>query len=341
VSLTRLSLRNFQAHARLDIDLDPLVTVLVGESDIGKSSILRALRWLCLNQPSGDAFVRHGAKGCRVTLEVDGSEVTRKRSNADNIYILHEQRYAALGVGGVPEEVQRLLSVGETNFQTQHEPSFWMFKSAGEVSRELNQIVNLGLIDSTLANLASGLKRSRTLVSLTEERLQKARGRADELSWVEQADATLQGVEARAVELASRRAQNARLHLLVADITQAGQDASQGQAGALGGARVVALGERATELGVRKRKLYHLLASLHEAEEEVSRPSPAPDFEKLSRLNDKTGEARARAGGLRVLLSDAERAEGESCRARSSLIASETELSELLVSGCPLCGRSG
>jgi exonuclease SbcC len=209
VSLTRLSLRNFQAHARLDIDLDPLATVLVGESDVGKSSVLRALRWLCLNQPSGDAFVRHGAKGCRVTLEVDGHEVTRKRSTKENSYQLDGGGYAAMGVGGIPLAVADVLTVGEVNFQTQHEPSFWMFKSAGEVSRELNQIVNLGLIDSTLANLASGLKRSRTLVSLTEERLQKVRGKADELSWVEQADASLKVVETRGAELASRRAQNA------------------------------------------------------------------------------------------------------------------------------------
>jgi hypothetical protein len=104
---------------------------------------------------------------------------------------------------------------------------------------------------------------------------------------------------------------------------------------------VVALGELATELGVRKRKLYHLLASLHEAEEETSQPSPVPDFEKLSRLNEKALDSLARAGGIRVLLSDIGEAERELCRVRSSLIASETELSELLAGSCPLCGRSG
>ena len=56
MTLSRLSLTNFQKHERLALDLDPRLTSIAGDSDRGKSAVLRALAWLCLNSfPTRDA----------------------------------------------------------------------------------------------------------------------------------------------------------------------------------------------------------------------------------------------------------------------------------------------
>ncbi len=69
--LERLHVR-YQAHDPFALDFDPLVTVLIGPSDAGKSSLLRALRWLATNRPEGDSFVPWGGTKASAVLTLDG-----------------------------------------------------------------------------------------------------------------------------------------------------------------------------------------------------------------------------------------------------------------------------
>ena len=51
-----LQINNFQSHKYSVMELHKGVNVIIGPSDSGKTTILRALRWLVWNRPSGDAF---------------------------------------------------------------------------------------------------------------------------------------------------------------------------------------------------------------------------------------------------------------------------------------------
>jgi len=53
-----LQIQNFQSHKDSLLEFDPGVNVIVGSSDSGKTAVIRALRWLVWNRPSGDAFRR-------------------------------------------------------------------------------------------------------------------------------------------------------------------------------------------------------------------------------------------------------------------------------------------
>ena len=94
--LERLRIQNFQSHHKLDIQLDPAVTTLIGPSDVGKSAVLRAFRWLATNRPRGDAFIRDGADRVSVKARVDGQNVTRRRGPAGNEYIVDGASLKAL-----------------------------------------------------------------------------------------------------------------------------------------------------------------------------------------------------------------------------------------------------
>lgn len=87
--IRKITVENFQSHARTEIKLNPVpgLTALVGESDAGKSAVVRALRWLFLNEPRGAEFVRQGQRECCVAVEyADGTVVKRARYGDENEY---------------------------------------------------------------------------------------------------------------------------------------------------------------------------------------------------------------------------------------------------------------
>ncbi len=179
-----LSLRNFQRHDTLDVDLDPALNVLVGPNDSGKSSALRAFLWVATNRPQGDSFVRHGASKCSVRVKVDGHRITRTRGRDQNEYKLDGQVLKAFGAG-VPPEVASLLNLSDAAYANQHTGSlFWFALSAGEVSRELNRVVRLDLIDDALAYLAAELRKARATVDVCTGRLVDTKATRKELAWV-------------------------------------------------------------------------------------------------------------------------------------------------------------
>ena len=90
--LKRIRIKNFQKHDKLDIEFSPNVTTIVGSSDSGKSAIVRALRWACLNKPNGNSFIRNGQKSVKVRVEVDDSKITRTKGSA-NTYELDGETF--------------------------------------------------------------------------------------------------------------------------------------------------------------------------------------------------------------------------------------------------------
>ena len=128
-ALKRITIENFQSHKKTVIEPAPLggLTVIVGPSDVGKSAIFRALRWLFYNQPQGIDFIRTGATFARVTIEYEsGHKVIRERTVSTNRYkIVYPDRegpevFEGFG-NSVPLEIQevtgvRPVRIGDENF---------------------------------------------------------------------------------------------------------------------------------------------------------------------------------------------------------------------------------
>jgi exonuclease SbcC len=203
--LKSLTLKSFQTHKHLQIQFDQSIVCLTGESDSGKTACLRALRWLATNKPSGDAFLRHGDKDVEVTLEIDHHTITRAKGKEGNLYSLDGKEFRAFGTS-VPEEILSALNIDEgINFQGQLEAPFWFLKTPGEVSRELNKIVNLERIDAVLSLSASEVKKTKLTVEVSQERLDQARKEEDRLEWVEQAHQEYQSILTLEEDIAFRR----------------------------------------------------------------------------------------------------------------------------------------
>lgn len=226
--LERLNLENFQTHERLDLDLNHPVTVLIGPSDAGKSSVLRALRWLCTGQAPKSPMPTWGSDNVKVMLTADGRAVERSKGKNGNSYALDSKRFDAVGKDNVPEEVAALLNVAEQNFARQHQSHFWLADTPGEVSRQLNSIVNLGLIDDSLAAAASELRDARHAEQTAKERLEQAQAKERELAWVEEANTDLQRIERIAERLNSKQRQSEELTTALETVRRASRIAQDG-----------------------------------------------------------------------------------------------------------------
>ena len=158
--LLRAVIRNFQRHRRLVLRFAH-VTTLVGPTDAGKSAVLRALRWASLNDTIGTDFVRDGARRASVSLIVRERKrkwiVRRTKGSGTNLYQINGVNYKAFG-SQPPDDVRALLRLDTLNFQDQHDGPFWLGETAGEVSRRLNAVVDLSVMDEALARAAAGVR---------------------------------------------------------------------------------------------------------------------------------------------------------------------------------------
>lgn len=131
----RLTVENFQNHINTTVEFAQAgqLTVLIGRSRSGKTAIIRALRWLLYNSPSGVAipttssraqdsdeksgYCRVGASFIKVTLEMtDGHKVIRERTASTNrywiVYPVSDGQGGQSGQGGQIREPLRLEGFG-------------------------------------------------------------------------------------------------------------------------------------------------------------------------------------------------------------------------------------
>jgi DNA repair exonuclease SbcCD nuclease subunit len=85
VYINRVEIKNFQANKKRIVDFVDGLNVIKGESNAGKSAILRAIYWVLYDKPSGSDFITTGAKSCSVRLHLsNGIIIERKRSRSSS-----------------------------------------------------------------------------------------------------------------------------------------------------------------------------------------------------------------------------------------------------------------
>lgn len=79
--ISKLILNNFQSHECTEIEFNDGLNIIIGESNNGKTSILRAIMWAIDNQPLGTDFIMAGKNDCSVRIEYnDGTFIERGRT---------------------------------------------------------------------------------------------------------------------------------------------------------------------------------------------------------------------------------------------------------------------
>lgn len=122
--IKEIELKNFQKHSHLKLEFVDGVNILYGESGIGKSCILRAIKWVYFNEPEGDCIKKEGTKETSVKIiRSDGLIIERIKSATKNAYILtmpnqEIKRYDSVG-RDIPEEIKNILEIKPIRIENQ------------------------------------------------------------------------------------------------------------------------------------------------------------------------------------------------------------------------------
>lgn len=161
-----LALVNMQAHKETFMDFSSGMNVIAGPSDRGKSTIIRSIEWNRTNRPPGETY-RNWYTDVSETMATeitlwDGSSVAISREDGKTSYLLiTDQEYTFKAIKtDVPEEILEALNLSDYNVQSQHEKYFLLQDTAGEVARQLNELVGLDIIDTAYKNLNSRIRKS-------------------------------------------------------------------------------------------------------------------------------------------------------------------------------------
>ena len=193
--IKNIRLSNFQAHKDSLLEFTKGVNVIKGESHSGKSSIMRAFKWMIFNRPQGDSFKKHGEK--EVSVEVsfyNGEKIIRKRTSKENSYQSNVLELSALK-SEVPQEIKLLLNMDEINYQSQFDNYFLLQETSGNIAKKLNEIVGLSIIDSTLAKINSLVRKNKNDLEYTKETLKEYNDKIRRIKWAKLADKELCRIE--------------------------------------------------------------------------------------------------------------------------------------------------
>jgi DNA repair protein SbcC/Rad50 len=178
--ISQVDLTNFMRYDQASITLAPGFNAFVGQTDSGKSTILRAIVWVMYNRPTGMEMCREGTDETSVTLTIQSETthtVTRYRSKKRNAYCLDGQWFDTVKTD-VPDEIKTAMGVQLAelgpkvlemlNVSRQMDGPFMLTGSGGDAAKILGNLSGITVIDQGLSSLKPDLTKASSDISSTE-----------------------------------------------------------------------------------------------------------------------------------------------------------------------------
>ncbi len=162
------SIKNLQSHKNSILEFDKGLNVIIGKTDSGKTAIMRALRLVIENRPTGDGFRSNWGGDTSVVIETfEGSEISRIKTKNKNSYELDGMEFLAFGQN-IPEEITKALNMDDVNLQQQMEGVFLLSKSPGDIASYFNKIGKLDKIDSSIQFIQKSINTTNQSIKNSE-----------------------------------------------------------------------------------------------------------------------------------------------------------------------------
>lgn len=171
IMINSLKLKGFQSHINSKLDFSPGLNVIIGETDSGKSAIIRALKWVLFNKPEGDSFINYDADKALVKIELDENKITKTRKDKTT-YKLNDSEFNALH-GKLPEEIESLINMSEINLQEQADGPFLLSQTPGAIGMFFNKIAGLDKIDKSISFINSEIRSLNSKEKHIKEEIEK------------------------------------------------------------------------------------------------------------------------------------------------------------------------
>lgn len=191
MTIKSLNISGFQSHKATLIKFHSGVNSITGNSDCGKSAILRALNWVITNKVSDKSFRTRGMKKTDVEVVfTDGQEVSRTQDNHNCYYLVDAKNKVDLEFTAfknlIPEDIANALNLSDLNISNQFDSPFLLSDSAGEVARKLNQVSGLSDIDIAISNIKKQVLANNREIGTTEQILKDLQTQKEGFAYLEQ-----------------------------------------------------------------------------------------------------------------------------------------------------------
>lgn len=195
-----IKLVGFQSHVDTRINLTEGLNVITGPSDSGKTAVIRAVRWVALNEPQGDAVVNQSVGYAQVTIITDTGVVTKVRNKGKVRYEINiDGENISYDKSEIPQEVYRILGINKTSFGDvevvlpfafQLDAPFLISSPASFGGKVLGKICNADTVELAI-------KKSSREVSQANDAKRQAEKTIEETNLALQSYENLQEVEQR------------------------------------------------------------------------------------------------------------------------------------------------
>lgn len=341
-----IHIRNFQSHKDSTLELCNGVNVIIGESDVGKSAIIRALSWLVFNKPAGNAFMRHNVvKPTSVSVTAEFGELAHIRNEKQSWYELNGQTYKGFGTG-VPPQVFQSMNMGDINFMRQLDPPFMFSKSGGELAQYLNKLINLDIIDNSLSTIKREVGLSKNQVSACEENITRLIASLDEFEDLPDMEQAVEAIEAKEKKIGKLKQRQKTLANELAAYKEAVETFNSHKWAGSAGKALADINDRIKALQDKKAKMKQLesaLSALKTEEMNIQSCKVSKSLERAilrcSEVNDSLCAMRTQRDALKKLLEQFS-AEDEKYKKFEKLEKSaRADYEKIQPETCPLCGQ--
>lgn len=187
IYIKNVELHNFQSHSDTKLEFDRGLNVILGNSDAGKTAILRAIKWALYNEPKGDYFIRQGERDVSVTVTFsNGVVVERSRTPSKNSYYLkdahgEEMRFEGFGLD-VPKEITDATNMYKISLDNSNNKSilniaeqldgpFLLNEQASLRASAIGRLIGVNYVDDALRSVVRDNKRiSQEIESLKKNK---------------------------------------------------------------------------------------------------------------------------------------------------------------------------
>jgi DNA repair exonuclease SbcCD ATPase subunit len=189
MKLKSLELNEFQKHQHLLLNFTDGVNTVIGATDCGKSTIIRAIRWVLYpSELRGDVVRRDGSKKTSVAMTLDdGVIIERIKTATVNSYKLtvsgETKEYNATG-NDLPEDIQKIIKVAPIevekekiilNIANQLALPFLLDKSGTFRQKLFNKLTGNDILDQAMQGLnkdilQTGRDEKAVLAQLEEQK---------------------------------------------------------------------------------------------------------------------------------------------------------------------------
>ena len=200
IYIKKVELHNFQSHEYTEMEFDRGLNVILGNSDVGKTAILRAIKWALYNEPKGDYFIRQGEKDVSVKVTFsNGVVVERAKTPSKNSYFLvdssgNEMKFEGFGID-VPKEITDVtnmykVSLDNSNNKTilniaeQLDGPFLLNEQASLRASAIGRLIGVNYVDDALRNVVRDNKRTNQEIVELRKNKEDLKEQLDEFSYI-------------------------------------------------------------------------------------------------------------------------------------------------------------